>query len=888
MAGQPAADGRGGGVRGPIRHRRPGGRRRGGAVTNVPPVGAHRAARLAAGGRARRCVGSAAVGQAHRARNEPRRIRDFRAFVVDVRAGGRHAVHPGRAVDPELGDRLHGGRGRNLVVHGPAHHVPGPSVGARELRLHHDAGARVLRAPARPDDGDDRGIRGPRSFPVLRDVGGDAHSDVLHHRSVGRGAPHLRSHQVLPVHLLGLAAHAGGDPRTRIPRGPAHRCVLVRVRAPDGAHRRTRVRRIRAVRRVLPRVRDQGADVPVPHLAPRCPCRGPHGGVGAARGSAPQDGHLRLPAVRAAALPGGRGPSGGTAGHRGALADRHPVRRPRGDGPARLQETDRLLVGGAPRLRDARHLGVDAAERPGRAAGDDQPRHLDRRAVLPRRHAVRAAAFAADRGVRWDREGRADAGGGADDRLAFIDRPAGHQRVRRGVPGAARGVPDVPPGGHHRHRRRDRRGDVSAPGAAARDVQPARQACEREARGPVVARDRGARAVAGLHRVDRRVPQTHPPTDGAERAAAHPVGPAQRGLGHGGPVSLDLANSRDLLRALLPELALTLVGMVLLLVIAWRHRTTADLRAAGWLALAGLAVAGAAAWWLWWHTARAIGAPAMIAVDDFRFVADGLLLGTAGLTVLVSFDYLERERLLAPEYYALLLFATLGTMLMVGGEDLMVVFLGLELMSVAVYALAGINRHSAAAAEAALKYFLLGAFASGFLLYGIALVYGATATTNLSQIGVQVRTLGLEHSPLLLIGLGLLLVGFGFKVAAVPFHMWAPDVYDGSPTPVTGYMATAVKAAAFAAVFRVLGEAFGAVPAWREIVWWLAVITMLVGNFVALAQRTLKRMLAYSSVAHAGYVLVAVAAGTPAGAAAFVFYLVAYTFMTLAAFALLA
>src|SRR5207247_5939183 len=155
-------------------------------------------------------------------------------------------------------------------------------------------------------------------------------------------------------------------------------------------------------------------------------------------------------------------------------------------------------------------------------------------------------------------------------------------------------------------------------------------------------------------------------------------------------------------------------------------------------------------------------------------------------------------------------------------------------------------------------------------------------------IGVQVATLGLQHDTMLLLGLGLLLVGFGFKVAAVPFHMWAPDVYDGSPTPVTGYMATAVKAAAFAALFRLLGEAFGAVPAWREIVWWLAVATMVVGNLIALAQRSFKRMLAYSSIAHAGYLLVAVAAGTAAGSAAFVFYLVAYTLMTVAAFALLA
>src|SRR5438045_6097544 len=177
-------------------------------------------------------------------------------------------------------------------------------------------------------------------------------------------------------------------------------------------------------------------------------------------------------------------------------------------------------------------------------------------------------------------------------------------------------------------------------------------------------------------------------------------------------------------------------------------------------------------------------------------------------------------------------------------------------MSVSVYVLAGINRTSGAAAEAALKYFLLGAFASGFLLYGIALAYGATATTNLTAIAAQVRTQSLAQSPLLLIGLGLVLVGFGFKVAAVPFHMWAPDVYDGSPTPVTGYMATAVKAAAFAVLFRVLVEAFSGVAAWQPIVWWLAGAAVIAGNFIALAQRMVKRMLASSSIASAGYELV--------------------------------
>ncbi len=352
-------------------------------------------------------------------------------------------------------------------------------------------------------------------------------------------------------------------------------------------------------------------------------------------------------------------------------------------------------------------------------------------------------------------------------------------------------------------------------------------------------------------------------------------------------MTLDLSSTRDLLLALLPELVLTVWGLVLLLVVAWRHRTPGDLRLAGRLTVAALATAAAATWWLWWNSARAEGVATMIAVDDFRFVADWVLLGAAALTALLSFDYLERENLLAPEYYVLLLFATLGMMLMAGGEDLMVIFLGLELLSVCVYVLAGIDRRSPAASEAALKYFLLGAFASGFLLYGIALVYGATATTNLTLAGVQVATLGLSGSTMLLLGVALLLIGFGFKIAAVPFHMWAPDVYDGSPTPVTAFMASAVKAAAFAALFRVLGEAFAGVAAWHHVVLGLAIATMVVGNVVALAQRTVKRMLAYSSVAHAGYVLVAVAAG-PIGSAAFLFYLVAYTLTTLGAFALLA
>ena len=351
-------------------------------------------------------------------------------------------------------------------------------------------------------------------------------------------------------------------------------------------------------------------------------------------------------------------------------------------------------------------------------------------------------------------------------------------------------------------------------------------------------------------------------------------------------MTLDPSVYHDLLLSLLPELVLTGWALVLLLFVAWRHKTVRDLRVAGWLTLLALVSTAIATWWLWWNRAGVQGLVTMIAADDFRWVANWVFLGAAALTVLISFAYLEREQLLAPEYYVLLVFATLGMMVMAAGADLMVIFLGLELMSVAVYVLAGFDRRRARSAEAALKYFLLGAFASGFLLYGIALVYGATGTTNLGLIGTQVSVMS-KPSVMLLAGLALLIVGFAFKIAAVPFHMWAPDVYDGSPTPVTAFMATGVKAAAFAALFRIMNQAFAHVPASQDILWWLAVVTMIGGNLFALSQRSLKRMLAYSSIAHAGYLLVAVTAGGAAGTSAFLVYVIAYTLMSLGAFAAL-
>jgi NADH-quinone oxidoreductase subunit N len=351
---------------------------------------------------------------------------------------------------------------------------------------------------------------------------------------------------------------------------------------------------------------------------------------------------------------------------------------------------------------------------------------------------------------------------------------------------------------------------------------------------------------------------------------------------------LDLDRGWGLVRSLLPETILTVWALWLLLDAAWHHHRPEAQRRAGALALVGIAAAAGAALWLWTAHASAAGIATSVAVDAFRWAVDLIVLLGAALTVVFSMGYLDREGILVPEYHVLVLFAAVGMMLMAGGSDLFVIFLGLELMSVSVYVLSGIDRRSPAGAEAALKYFLLGAFASAFFLYGIALLYGATGSTKIPMIAAQLGPLHLADHPMLLAGLALLLIGFGFKVAAVPFHMWTPDVYDGAPTPVTGFMAAAVKAAAFAALVRVLLQAFGNLHGtWDQVIWWLAAVTMVVGNLVALAQRSVKRMLAYSSIAHAGYLLTALVAGSVAGAAAFLFYLLFYTLMTVGAFAIL-
>lgn len=348
-------------------------------------------------------------------------------------------------------------------------------------------------------------------------------------------------------------------------------------------------------------------------------------------------------------------------------------------------------------------------------------------------------------------------------------------------------------------------------------------------------------------------------------------------------MELDLSTPFGVSAALLPELLLVGWGLLLTVVVAWRHRDAADSRLAGWLAVPGLILAAAGYSWMVTRGVQPAGPSLMVALDLYRVAGGLLILGFALATVLLSIPYLEREGMVAPEYYPLLLFATAGMLAMIGANDLVVFFLGLETMSVAIYVLAGYDRRSAFSAEAALKYFLIGAFASAFLLYGIALVYGAAGTTNLTFIGVQLAAGRLTLMGGL--GLALLLIGFGFKIAAVPFHMWAPDVYDGAPTPVTTFMATAVKGAAFLALGRVLFESFpAAAEYWRPAVAVLAILTMIVGNLVALAQRSIKRMLAYSAVAHAGYLLVGVDAFSGSSLGSVWLYLLAYGVTTVASF----
>ena len=343
--------------------------------------------------------------------------------------------------------------------------------------------------------------------------------------------------------------------------------------------------------------------------------------------------------------------------------------------------------------------------------------------------------------------------------------------------------------------------------------------------------------------------------------------------------------SSDLL-TLLPELVLVVWASGLLLADLFipkdRKGWTAFLAAIGLALAMGFALAQGSG------LGAAFGG--MVVSDGFATFAEVLLALSGVFGILLAYDYLRRFEMVRGEYYTLLLFSVVGMMLMAKAADLMVMFLAVELLSLPLYVLAGLGRPKAVGEEASLKYFLLGAFAAAFFVYGIALTYGATRTTVIADIAAAVAN-GTAKTTLLALGGGLMLVGLGFKIAAVPFHMWTPDVYEGAPSPVTAFMAVGAKVAGFAALMRVLVLALPALGAqFTPVIWGLAFLSMLGGNLAALAQDNIKRMLAYSSIAHVGYMLVAVVAFAderlaPVAVAAVLFYLAAYAVMNFGAWA---
>jgi NADH-quinone oxidoreductase subunit N len=338
--------------------------------------------------------------------------------------------------------------------------------------------------------------------------------------------------------------------------------------------------------------------------------------------------------------------------------------------------------------------------------------------------------------------------------------------------------------------------------------------------------------------------------------------------------------------AVIPVLCVTLAGLVVLLAEAFRGR--GERMPLGGLAIIGLVGAAAASVLLWDRTTppESFG---VLKADKFALFINLVLSAVGVLTVIFSSQTIERDRLPAGEYYSVMLFAIAGMMLMAQANDLLLIFLALETMSIAVYVMTGLRRDQVQSTEAAFKYFLLGAFASSFFLYGIAFIYGVTRFTHLDQVTSVIAARSMSGDPMTLLAIGLLIVGFAFKIAAVPFHMWSPDAYEGAPAVVTGFMSTGVKAAAIASFVRVFLSALEPMIAdWAPVLWVVAAATMIVGTVVGVAQSSLKRMLAYSSIAHGGYLLLGIIAGNEIGRAAILYYLAAYSLTNLGAFGIIA
>ena len=331
---------------------------------------------------------------------------------------------------------------------------------------------------------------------------------------------------------------------------------------------------------------------------------------------------------------------------------------------------------------------------------------------------------------------------------------------------------------------------------------------------------------------------------------------------------------------LMPELV---IALTLLIVLVFDLFDSISKAVLGWVTIVG---AGIALWVsIQMHQAGTVGTQFndMFKVDNFSLFFNIVFLVSTILVALISMSYLGKDDRKRGPYYLLILLATLGMMLMAAGNELIIVFLGLELMSLSLYVLAGYFRDNPASSEAGMKYLLLGAFASAFFLYGIALIYGGAGTTSVPAIAEAITAA--NKSPLLLAGMFLLIVGFGFKVAIVPFHQWAPDVYEGAPTTIAAFISAGPKAAGFAAFLRIFMEALPSLQVeWSGAVIVLAMLTMTVGNVVAIAQTNIKRMLAYSSIAHAGYVLIGLAAANNDGISSAMLYLLVYCVMNIGAF----
>ncbi len=340
--------------------------------------------------------------------------------------------------------------------------------------------------------------------------------------------------------------------------------------------------------------------------------------------------------------------------------------------------------------------------------------------------------------------------------------------------------------------------------------------------------------------------------------------------------------------SLAPHLILILGGILLLTLVSLLRGKAPSWFHAAWTVV----VAGAALGSLWplWSRVQEDGPQTLIAgavgLDGFSLFVTGIICVSVILSALLLEGYLRRENLVGPEWYVLMLLSASGGVIMASANDLIVLFIGLEILSVAAYVLASMHSRRISSSEAGLKYLILGAFSSAFLLYGIAMTYGATGSTNLVRIQQFLVDTVLIKNGMLLAGFAFMIVGLGFKVAAVPFHFWAPDVYQGSPTPISGYMASGIKAAGFAGFIRVFVVTFGGTYAqqWRPMVYALAVLSLLVGAYMALIQTNVKRMLAYSSIAHAGFILIGVTVATDKGTSAALFYLLVYAFMVTGSF----